>query len=281
MRRSKSEYSLLRAVLADDGLDEETAEAVLRAAEVLGVDPLDHCMHRYGLGAAKVAARAARWSGTRFVASLPDPEPEMRAEMIRLDDIGITRSVVMAVRGRNVTFVAPQFAEVVELRDAAAQHPEIAERVAVATRVEVERVLRLACEDRLLDHARQELVRRWPNAAAAISLPLAVRATFALGLCALVAVVMFASAAGLWPVLPVIALLLLVPGLARLLAAVSRVPGSARRTPRLLEDAALPVYTVLVPLRGESHMVPLLREAMRGLDYPALCIKRTKRCGAA
>ncbi|HEX9596157.1 MAG TPA: hypothetical protein VF982_04705, partial [Anaerolineales bacterium] len=41
------------------------------------------------------------------------------------------------------------------------------------------------------------------------------------------------------------------------------------------ENALLPHYSVLIPLRDEAAMVPQLFSAMRGLDYPALCIKRT------
>jgi len=35
-----------------------------------------------------------------------------------------------------------------------------------------------------------------------------------------------------------------------------------------LDDASLPVYTVLVPLRREAEMFPVLRRALRELDYP-------------
>jgi cellulose synthase/poly-beta-1,6-N-acetylglucosamine synthase-like glycosyltransferase len=38
----------------------------------------------------------------------------------------------------------------------------------------------------------------------------------------------------------------------------------------------LPVYSILIPLRSEAAMVPQLFESMLALDYPALCIKRTK-----
>ena len=44
----------------------------------------------------------------------------------------------------------------------------------------------------------------------------------------------------------------------------------------LLDDSELPVYSVLLPLRDEAQMVQQLSNALRGLDYPALCIKRTK-----
>ena len=43
-----------------------------------------------------------------------------------------------------------------------------------------------------------------------------------------------------------------------------------------LSDADLPVYTVLVPLYRETAALPGLVRAIEMLDYPALCINRTK-----
>ena len=51
-------------------------------------------------------------------------------------------------------------------------------------------------------------------------------------------------------------------------------PVERRRPARRPDDADLPVYSVLIPLRDEASMVPQLFAAMRELDYPALCRKR-------
>jgi cellulose synthase/poly-beta-1,6-N-acetylglucosamine synthase-like glycosyltransferase len=57
------------------------------------------------------------------------------------------------------------------------------------------------------------------------------------------------------------------PGLLRLLAAF---PARRRHRPSpRLSDAQLPVYSVLIPLRDEARMVPLLARAMAALDYPS------------
>ena len=42
-------------------------------------------------------------------------------------------------------------------------------------------------------------------------------------------------------------------------------------------DMDLPVYSVLVPLFRETSVLGQLLTALTSLDYPALCIKRTKR----
>src|SRR5690606_28803777 len=46
-------------------------------------------------------------------------------------------------------------------------------------------------------------------------------------------------------------------------------PPAPAEAPRLLTDGELPVYTVLIPLRDEAAMVPLLKHAMDAIDYPA------------
>jgi hypothetical protein len=46
--------------------------------------------------------------------------------------------------------------------------------------------------------------------------------------------------------------------------------------PPRIEDAALPVYTIIIALYRERRVVSRLIAALARLDYPVLCIKRTK-----
>src|SRR5690606_27988663 len=66
--------------------------------------------------------------------------------------------------------------------------------------------------------------------------------------------------------LPAVALLVLLPAILRL--AVAFLPRPVSEPVPMLEDAELPVYTVLIPLRDEAGMVPQLCDAMRALHYP-------------
>jgi hypothetical protein len=75
------------------------------------------------------------------------------------------------------------------------------------------------------------------------------------------------------------ALFLPVIGL-RVLAARDLILGARGRSalsPPRLPDAALPVYTILVPLYREANMLAPLMRVLARLDYPALGSKRTKR----
>jgi hypothetical protein len=123
-----------------------------------------------------------------------------------------------------------------------------------------------AAEESLIAEARQRLARRRPFASAHLDLPLRVRVGF-VALYAGIVVLTALAPLGFEPyLLPPLAMLLLLPALLRLVAAVLPVP---RIEAPALEDADLPVYSVLIPLRDEDNMVPQLHRAMAALDYPA------------
>nr|WP_255714097.1 glycosyltransferase [Pelagibacterium xiamenense] len=69
--------------------------------------------------------------------------------------------------------------------------------------------------------------------------------------------------------LPFLTIVLAAPSIFRIWAAATADRIGVLDTPELLDDAALPTYSVLIPLRDEAHMVPQIAEAMRRLDYPA------------
>ena len=68
-------------------------------------------------------------------------------------------------------------------------------------------------------------------------------------------------------IVPLVGVLLIVPAMLKLVAAVV-LASPHREYPDLLSDEDLPIYTVLIPLRDEARMVPQLRRAMEALDYP-------------
>jgi cellulose synthase/poly-beta-1,6-N-acetylglucosamine synthase-like glycosyltransferase len=182
----------------------------------------------------------------------------------RLEHLGEVRSFGQNVLGEDVVFVAPRFASMLNL---AAASPERRRRVRVVPPEAIDAGLARAASDELMDAARQRVTRLWPRASASQDLPIAARATFVAVLAGLIALVMAAGLIARPFLVPVVAGLLMAPGLMRLLAAFP-----SRRRPgrvRLLSDAELPVYSVLIPLRDEAAMVPLLARGMAALDYPS------------
>lgn len=253
--------ALFRAILCEHCGSDAAAREHLREAERLAVDPIDYCAHRFGLGNEEAWRRAARWAGLTFAATTPSRGSPPHID--RLDRLGEIRSLRQVVLGTEMLFVAPVFAQMLELASAA---PEIRRRLRIVPPDAIEAGLARAASGDLMDEARQRITRRWPRASASQDLPAVARGGFVGALGLLVALVM---AAGLFArplLMPVAALLLIAPGLLRAIAAWPRT--SAAPAPALLPDAELPTYSVLIPLRDEAAMVPQLARAMAALDYP-------------
>jgi len=258
--------SLVTAILGDAAPSEAEAVTLLEGAACHSVDAIDRCTHSYGLGPAGAMQRAAAWAGLRYAPTVP--RAASRHPWIgRVDALADVRTIRASRHGAETVYCAPRCAELVALAGHVETHPELRARICLvpigALRQEVARTH----QELLIEEARQRLARRWPFASAHLDLPLPSRVGFVLGVAALTLV---AALAPFWfkPLfVPLVGILLVVPALFRLLAACRRVlPESDPPPPP--GDADLPIYSVLIPLRDEAQMVPLLERAMRALDYP-------------
>ena len=249
--------ALLRAVLVEHCPTNDVARQHLAACATRGIDPLDYCAHDFGLGNRETWARAARWAGYPFIASLPRQVTDTRID--RLDGLGEARSMRISIEGQPCTIVAPRFAQVLGLRGRGSLG-----HVRFAAPDAIERGLAMAASEQLMDNARQRMSLLWPQASAA-DLPRHIRIAFAVLVTLTIVVAMLAGAILRPFLIPVVAVVLMAPGMLRLAAAV---PGRSSPEPAKLAECDLPVYSVLIPLRDEAHMVPLLRQAMGALDYP-------------
>lgn len=226
------------------------------------MDPLEYASHQFGLGNSTVRARAARWANYCFASELPSDPRLRRTHIDRLEHLATMRSLGVDVLGIPVRFVAPSFEQVLNLRRAWKLH--LYRRIRFAPPEAIERAGARAASDQLMDYARQEITLRW-GAASAANLSLAARITFAIVLAALILLVMLSGIIARPFLIPIVALLLMAPGLMRLTAAV---PGPSAPLVHRLRDSQLPLYTVLIPLRDEAQMVPMLKRAMTAIDYP-------------
>jgi cellulose synthase/poly-beta-1,6-N-acetylglucosamine synthase-like glycosyltransferase len=262
MFEAVDEAALFCAVLGDACASDEAARSHLEAARGSGIDPLDYASHQFGLGNAVVWRRAAAWAGYCFAEKLPShPEPQ-HGRIDRLDHLGTARSLSRVVLGTRVSFVAPRFDVVLRLKRS--WRPEVHRRIRFATPEAIETGIGRAASGQLMDYARQETTHRWPHASAAL-LPLNARIVFAAILVAVMLLVLLSGVIARPLLIPMVAVVLMAPGVLRLAAAVP-VPLVARTVP--LCDADLPTYSVLIPLRDEAQMVPMLKRAMSAIDYP-------------
>jgi cellulose synthase/poly-beta-1,6-N-acetylglucosamine synthase-like glycosyltransferase len=259
--------NLIGAVLRLAGDGEAQAGLFLNASVELGVDPLDYCAHRFGLDAAAVWERAAAWAGLAFFPEVPAGALTAPPSH-RLDALANARTAAGRLYDRRVLFAAPRCAEFVALRRAGAARPDLVTQLCIVPPARLRAALVRHHTASLMTSARQRLTRRWPTASASIDLGFSVRLTFLV--VGVVVMGLALAAPFVWqPVLmPIVTLLLMAPAMMRLLAAVPGLVPPPLTTAHELDDAALPVYSVLVPLRNEVQMVPNLARALGRLDYP-------------
>jgi cellulose synthase/poly-beta-1,6-N-acetylglucosamine synthase-like glycosyltransferase len=184
----------------------------------------------------------------------------------RLEGLGGIRSLRVPLYGRDVIYCAPRFDQVPGLKAHRERYPELRRRLCLTPERAIRAALAELSAPQLLDQARQRLARRWPFASAHLDLGRRARLTFVGVVAGLAALAVFAPAAIEAVLMPLIGMVLIVPALFRLVASLA--DADAGRTDPPLTDAELPVYSVLIPLRDEANMVPLLQRAMRALSYP-------------
>lgn len=238
----------------------------LEAALALEVDPLDYCANRFGLGDALVMERAATWAGLVFAADVPNTLPGSPV-IEHIERLGEVRTLRAKLFEREVIYSAPRFTEILKLSRHVLRHPDFRRHICLVPHAAIRAELAAASQEALLVEARQRLVRRWPRASGSVSASMPVRIGFALAVALLMVFALVAPSISRPAFLPVVGAILVIPALLRFWAAVSR--SRPPPPPAMLSDAELPLYTVLVPLRDEAHMVGQLARAMRNLDYPA------------
>lgn len=237
----------------------------LEAALALEVDPLDYCANRFGLGHELVMERAATWAGLAFATRVPNTLPGSPV-IERIERLGEIRTVRAKLFNEEVIYSAPRFSEFLALGRHALRHPEFRRSFCVVPESAIRAELAAASEEVLLTEARHRLFRRWPRASAHVDLTQASRFGFVAALIGLMLLAVIAPMVMKPVFVPLIGLLLAAPGLFRLWAAFDRQPERAEAPS--LGDGDLPLYTVLLPLRDEAHMVRQLSNAIRELDYP-------------
>lgn len=149
-------------------------------------------------------------------------------------------------------------------------HPQARRRLAVSTPTAIRAGLRAASADEFAERAVARLAHRHPELSARRTLTRP-QAAAGLALLAAIAAGLAAAPATLLFVLNLLATTFFFGVSAlRFIAAGLAPPALAEVDPADgTDDAALPVYTVLVPLHHEAQIVPQLRLALGRIDWPA------------
>ncbi|WDR07006.1 glycosyltransferase [Devosia rhodophyticola] len=258
---------LIRAVLREKCPSHDDALCVLETALSLEQDPLDYCAITLGVGQAPTLERCANWAGLAHFDVVPR-QMQGNYAPVRLEALADVRAFKIRLLDRDVLFCAPQFFELARLQLLVQAQPKLARRLCLVPANALRRFLVEASAEHLLTEARQGLARHWPMASANLELTTPARLTFVAGLFATVTLVLISSFFQSAVLFPVVALLLALPAAIRLASVLTyRKPALAHPEQRP-PDEELPVYSVLIPLRDEAHMVPQLVAAMLALDYP-------------
>lgn len=257
--------ALLRAVLGEFAEGDEEIRLHLEAALELEVDPLDYCTHRSGLGEAEVMRRAANWAGLEFFERIPTVS-NTKPVIEKIERFGEVRALSLPLLDRRVVYAAPRFETMIGLKLLHEIRPDLRQHIAIVPGPAIRSELAQLGEGAMMEQARHRLLYKWPHAVGHLDAPLASRVQFA----ALMTVTLLVACIAPWlnrPLfLPLVGLVLLIPAVLRLIAALG--PRRSSAAVDLLEDSDLPVYTVLVPLRDEAQMVAQLASALRAIDYP-------------
>lgn len=258
--------SLIRAILAEACPDDATAFAVLEAAIEREVDPLRYCVASLGVNEALAMERAADWAGFAFYHVVP-AHLMGQTTPTRLEALSEVKMFRAVLYDREIAFSAPDFFGLLRLQARQKENPDLAGRLFLVPDSALRDYLARAAASVLVDGARQTLTKYWPYAAAQLELTAPARNGFVAFVLVLLCLVLLAPYSDQTWLLPFWAIFLLGPALIRVaaLAAPNPLRPPAFGQP---DDAELPVYSVLVPLRDEAHMVPQLFEALGALRYP-------------
>ncbi|HWJ88993.1 MAG TPA: glycosyltransferase family 2 protein [Pelagibacterium sp.] len=258
---------LARALVALPDWPRHQAAAVLDRAHQLGVDPM---LVLAGLDPHDRELPYREASRLLGLAHFIDIAPFLKPfdASIDLDVLSGLRSVRGMVGQQEMLFLAPNFHHVAALSAHLDKDETLRKKLCIVSPATLEAGLAAANSDLLITNALQRLARRFPLASAHLDLPLHTRVGFVAAMAAIL-IATLTPALFIYPyVLMAVTLILAAPSVFRLWAAMTYGRNRPLSPASLLPDRALPLYTILIPLRDEAHMVPQLAKAMRRLDYP-------------
>ncbi|MBZ9935967.1 glycosyltransferase [Mesorhizobium sp. BR1-1-16] len=209
-----------------------------------------------------------------------DPRPERNGFRAEANSHGDIDEISAAIRaGRAVTavrngearlFFAPDARDFQLLAARIAEQPGLRDRISITTPAAIRRLLLAANQKPLVAHAINALQRLRPDLSARRLLTrpqIVVLAVLLLGIAAAIFLTGWVAIA----VLDILAGLLFLGVILIRMQAITGVAHRARQRPAELPDtdpAKLPIYSVLLPLHHEAHMVADLVAAMDQLAWP-------------
>lgn len=258
--------SLMQALLGPETSPQAAQEALDQALSA-SADPMHWCATRLEVSDAEIMRRAAEWAALPYFDVVPRVAHEP-LEPRRLEALGEIRLYRVRMTDREVAFAAPDFFGLLRLVRAKSDNPVLLSNLCLVPLPSLRAFLVARASNALLDGARQTLVRYWPHAAAQLELTAPVRFGFVLALVILTTLIILAPLSGQGWLAPLWIGLVLLPTVLRLFALAIPPEPPIGGELGAQDREALPVYSVLVPLRDEVEVVEQLCSALGGIDYP-------------
>ncbi|AEQ50408.1 glycosyltransferase [Pelagibacterium halotolerans] len=266
--RPFDDVELAEALAAPPGWSRQAASDILGRAQRIGTDPIEVMAALDPTDREGPYRRAASFLGVPHRSEIATFLSQFDTDL-EADRLGGLRSVRGSIAGHEVLFLAPGFAHLRGLAARIKQDENLRRKLCIVSPATLDAAIAQTNPEPLTANALQRLARRFPIASAHLDLPLGVRLGFVTSMVALTALATMPAFLNLSPILAVMALILGIPSAFRMWAAFTFERNSPLRPDTLLNDRDLPVYSVLIPLRDEAHMVAQIARAMQALDYPA------------
>jgi len=243
------------------------ADGILARAEALQADPLHVTSVQYGVPVETLYERVATLLELRYSEAISRHMGPLDG-FTALESIPQVQMARGAFGGRRVVFAAPGFDQLFEIRAKLANRADLRRQLVIVAPRHLRMGLAKVNETSLLTNAYQGLVRAFPFGNAHLDLPLTGRIAFVALLAAIVLMALIVPFAHHAMLTVIFTLILVTPSAFRVWAALTAARNTPIDTDILLSDAHLPIYSVLIPLRDEAHMVPQIVAAMKAFDYP-------------
>ncbi len=262
-----NKIELVKFILAHTGYANLPAKTINSKAQALSIDVLEYIIHRLKISEQQVYKYSAKYCALPFSSVVPR-NLEIITKISRLDDLGIMDSFSAKLFDREIIFISPDSDKILALSEQIKARTNRNINICIVPKRALKNALIQANQQRLMHEARQRLARRWSFASAHLDLTIPARLIFLSLLIFIVGFISFAPLSLTPFLLPLLIILFILPAWLRIAALFELFYQPDTNKTELLNDAHLPIYSVLIPLRDEAQMVTQLTNAMRALDYP-------------
>jgi len=246
--------------------DESYAEKIIQTAKEQNTELFKFIISEFNLSSLSIYQKAAAFCDLAFSEIVPR-DISIKLDLMRLDMLATINCFEATLFDKEILFTSADAISLLSLSNQVTKNPRF--YVCIVPPYALQDALVSHFSDDMMSESRQRLARRWPYASAHIDLTYRARILFLVAAVAIISLVTFAPISMTLFLLPLLVLLFLLPAWLRLSAVLEKPDYKETAKQNLLSDKDLPIYSVLIPLRDEAHMVRQLASAMCSLNYPA------------